>query len=69
MYLVVELLKTVQFDDHFHCFEVSLRTDDVWKVLLHSELHDYNVLHKSSIVDLSGQPLTVIVTKYDLEDR
>ena len=24
---------------------------------------------KHSIVDLSGQPLTVIVAKYDLEDR
>jgi hypothetical protein len=67
VYLVVKLLKTVEFNDHFHCYEVSARTDELWKVLLQSELHDYHVLHKSSIVDFSGQALDVIVLKYDLD--
>lgn len=36
---------------------------------MQSELHDYSVLHKNSTLDLSGQPLTVIVANYDLEER
>lgn len=44
VYLAINILKTVQFNDHFHCYEVSVRTVEVCKVLLQSELHDYNVL-------------------------
>jgi hypothetical protein len=69
VYLVVKLLNTIEFTEHFHSFGVSVPTVAKWKVLLQSELHDYHVLHKTCIVDHSGRQRLVIVARYDLEDR
>lgn len=66
IYLVLEVLTTCRFYDHFHSYEVESSVNPATAILMPSELLDFQVLHIHSIRSEVGT-VKLITPKYDID--